>query len=302
MVQIDKSSKDNIQNDTIYKKLMYKFNISDNNELKYSCIALLILLVVIYFNAFENNNYTCNNILVNTYLYVLVSLLIFHIMILYFVKINVHINFLKILTKYNRFIVLFGILILLIGLLYIFQNYSNNIIISHIILLILISFFSVLISLTYVLLKKYNIYNKVIYSTILLVVVLLVIFYFKHDLVKQYLSPEYSYIFLILLVVVILVKIIYFIFIGYSKNISTLISLIILVIFGYLLLADTQKILNITPRNCKYALKHCTNNIYNSKCIIDNYPSYPQKSFDIFHDIIVIFQYIANLFLSSQVN
>lgn len=302
MVQIDKSNKDNIQNDTIYKKLIYKFNISDNNELKYSCLLLLILLVVIYFNAFENNNYTCNNILVNTYLYVLVSLLIFHVMTLYFVKINVHINLLKILSKYNKFIVFLGILILLIGLSYIFQNYSNNIVISHIILLILISFFSVLISLTYVLLKKYNLYNKVIYSTILLVLVLLTIFYFKHDLIKQYLSSEYLYIFLILLVVVIIVEIIYFIFIGYSKNMSILISFIILVIFGYFLLADTQKILNITSRNCKYALKACKNNIYNNDCILDNYPSYPQKSFDIFHNIIVMFQYIANIFLNNEIN
>ena len=157
-----------------------------------------------------------------------------------------------------------------------------------------------MISLTYAILKKQNLYNKVFYTTLLFISVLLIIFYFNQDLIKQYLTDEYYFIVLILLFVVFLVEIIYILFIGYSKNSTILISAIVLVIFGYFLLADTQKILDITEGNCKIALKNCNKNMYDPKCNIDDYPSYPQKSFDIFHDIIVIFRRIAEIFLATN--
>ena len=67
------------------------------------------------------------------------------------------------------------------------SNY-NNILISHIMLLVLIEVFSLLTSILYVLLKNHNLYNRVLYTTLLFVMVLLYIFYFKKDLIKKYLK------------------------------------------------------------------------------------------------------------------
>ena len=85
---------------------------------------------------------------------------------------------------------------------------------------------------------------------------------------------------------------------GYDKTMTMVTSACVLLIFGYFLLKDTENVMNITEENCKIALKNCKDNI-NENCNIEDYPSYPQKSFNIFHDIIVIFQNIAELYLSS---
>ena len=280
--------------------LKYVLTQQDYNELKYSGITVCVLIVIIYLNAFENNKYTCKNILVNTYLYVLVSLILFHIITMLLVNYELHIKFFNLLSGFNVFLIIIGVLVIMIGLTVIFDMSHNNILASHFILLLLISLFSLLISATYARLKNYNLYNKVFYTTLLFISVLLIIFYFYQDTIKQYLTDKYYFIVLILLFVVFLVEMIYLLFVGYSKNITILISAIILVIFGYFLLADTQRILDITEDNCKIALKNCNKNMYDPKCNIDDYPSYPQKSFDIFHDIIVIFRRIAEIYLATN--
>lgn len=280
--------------------LKYKLTKKDFNELKYCGIIFVVLIVVIYLNAFENNNYTCKNILVNTYLYVLISLVLFNMMTLLFINANLHINFLKLLSNFKPFMIFIGLILILFGLLFVFDLNSNNIIVSHFILIILISIFSLLISLLYVKLKKYNLYNKVFYTTVLFICVLLLLFYFNKDLIQKYLSYEYYYIILILLFVVLIVEIVYVLLIGYSKNMTILLSSIVLIIFGYLLLADTQKILDITEENCNKALKNCSTSIYNIDCNLDDYPNYPQKSFNIFNNIIVIFQRMSEIFLASD--
>ena len=75
---------------------------------------------------------------------------------------------------------------------------------------------------------------------------------------------------------------------------------VVVVLFIYLLLADTQQILEITPRQCKTALVECQKNMFNSKCDIEKYPSYPQKSYEIFNDIITLAKNIAEIYLASN--
>jgi FtsH-binding integral membrane protein len=280
--------------------LKYKLTEKDFNELKYSGILTIVLVVIIYLSAFENNNYTCKNILVNIYLYVILSLLIFHIMTLLFVNADLHISFLNFITNFNRFVILFCTFILFGGILLVFDMNSNNIIVSHLILLLLISLISLFTSLMYAILKKTNLYNKVFYTTLMFIVVLLLLFYFYQDILKKYLKNEYLYIILILLFVVLIVEIVYILLMGYDKTMNILISAIVLIIFGYLLLVDTQHILEITENNCNKALKSCKTSIYNDHCNPDDYPSYPQKSFSIFNDIIVIFQRMSQIFIASE--
>ncbi len=281
------------------ENINYNLTEKDMTEIKYVCVFIIILIIIIYKNAFENGNYSCNNILVNTYLYVLISLLLFHLMTFLFINFKLHIKLFEFLKKTNVIIGLLGMFGLLFGLFYIFNTNYNNILISHIMLLVLIGVFSLLTSILYVVLKNNNLYNRVIYTTLLFVIVLLCIFYFKKDFIKKYLKDEYYFIVLILLFVVFLVEIIYILFIGYDKSITIITSCCVLLIFGYFLLKDTEDIMNITEKNCKIALKNCKDNI-NYNCNIENYPSYPQKSFNIFHDIIVIFQKVAELYLSTN--
>lgn len=280
--------------------LKYKLTEKDFNELKYSSIMTIVLVVIIYLSAFENNNYTCKNILVNIYLYVILSLLLFHIMTLLFVNANLHISYLNFIKNFNVFVIFFGIIILLGILFLIFNMNSNNIIVSHLIFIFLISLISFFTSLMYARLKKNNLYNKVFYTTLMFIVVLLLLFYFNQDILKKYLKNEYLYIILILLFVVLIVEIVYILLMGYDKTMTILISSIVLIIFGYLLLLDTQNILEITEDNCNKALKNCSTSIYNNNCKLKDYPSYPQKSFDIFMDIIVIFQRLGQIFLASE--
>ena len=65
----------------------------------YIPVAILVVLCgLIYNSAFENNTYTCDNIVANVYLYVLVSLVLFHIFTLIFVK-NKSIKYLYVIQK-----------------------------------------------------------------------------------------------------------------------------------------------------------------------------------------------------------
>ena len=280
------------------ENINYNLTEKDMTEIRYICVFIFILIVIIYKNAFENDNYSCNNILVNTYLYVLISLLLFHLMTLLFINAKLHIKLFEFLKNTNVIIGLLCITGLLFGLLSIFDSNYNNILISHIMLLVLIGVFSLLTSILYVLLKNHNLYTRVLYTTLLFVMVLLCIFYFKKDLIKKYLKDEYYFIVLILLFVVFLVELIYILFMGYDKTMTMVTSACVLLIFGYFLLKDTENVMNITEENCKIALKNCKDNI-NENCNIEDYPNYPQKSFNIFHDIIIIFQNIAELYLST---
>ena len=280
--------------------LQYKLSEKDFKELKYSCIIFLILAVIIYLNAFEDNTYTCKNILVNTYLYVLISLVIFNIMTMLLINYELHISFFEFLSKFNSITIFIGFILILLCLFFIFYMNHTNILVSHIILLLLITIFSLLTSLIYARLKQYNLYNKTFYSTLLLVIVLLLLFYFNQDLIKDYLSENNYYIILILLFVVILVEILYILLFGYKKTMTIVLSAVVIIIFGYFLLADTQKILEITEENCNKALLSCNNSINDENCNVDDFPSYPQKSFDIFHDIIIIFQKVSQIFLVSD--
>lgn len=286
--------------DKVINEMDYTLTKKDNNELMYTTIVIFVLMGVIYFSAFENYSYTCKNIVLNVYLYVLITLLIYHAMTLYFVKLKYNIVYYKIISRYNIFITFIFLICIFVGLFLVFYKVENNIIASHIILFIIISFFSLISSIQYGILKKNNIYDKVLQTTVVLVFILLLLFYLYQDKIKQYLTESYTFIFLMLFILVIIIELLYILIYGYNKYITIVISTIVIVIFGYFLLEDTKNVLNITPDNCKNALKNCNTNLLNPNCNINNYPSYPQKSFNIFHDIIVIIQNIAQIYSATD--
>ena len=75
------------------KERLQLYNALNNNDFKintdefYMPLGILVILVgLIFYNSFKNSTYTCNNFLGNIYLYVFTSLILFHILTLYFVK------------------------------------------------------------------------------------------------------------------------------------------------------------------------------------------------------------------------
>ena len=55
-----------------------------NSDYTIPLISSIIISIIIYRNAFKNGNYTCDNLVINTYLYVILSLVLFHIFMIYF--------------------------------------------------------------------------------------------------------------------------------------------------------------------------------------------------------------------------
>ena len=271
------------------------------NDFYIPVTILVVLCGLIYNSAFENNTYTCDNIVANVYLYVLVSLVLFHIFTLIFVK-NKSIKYLYVIQKKMgniAFSLLF--LAILFGLFMVFYSIQTNIIGSHIILVILIGIISYLLSYLFILLKMQGLYNQVILTTTLLVFGIMCLFYYKKELIVPYLKDEKIYLTVVVIFIILIIcKLIYFYIYGYSKMIRIVGASVVVVLFIYLLLADTQQILEITPSECKTALVECQKNMFNSKCDIEKYPSYPQKSYEIFNDIITLAKNIAEIYLASN--
>ena len=55
-----------------------------NSDYTIPLISSIIISIIIYRNEFKNGNYTCDNLVINTYLYVILSLVLFHIFMMYF--------------------------------------------------------------------------------------------------------------------------------------------------------------------------------------------------------------------------
>lgn len=275
--------------------------IVNNKDFYLPIIILFILVASIYNSAFENNTYSCDNIVVNVYLYVLVSLVLFHIFTLIFVK-NKSIKYLAVIQEKmgnTVFSILF--ILILFALFFAFHSIQTNIIGSHILLIILIAIISYILSYLFILLKVQGLYNQVIFTTILLIFGIMCLFYYKKELIIPYLQDDKIYLtMLVICIIIIICKIIYYYLYGYSKIFRIIVASIMIVLFIYILLADTQKILEITPSECQKALKECNKTIVTSRCDLEKYPSYPQKGYEIFYDIIEIAKNIAHIFLASN--
>jgi len=268
------------------------------NEFYLPCGLFIILCILIYYFSFNKMTYTCNNILENTFLYVFASLVLFHILTMFFVKHKLIIYMEGLIRRISPigFILLF--ILLLTGLLYFFHLYQTDIIVSHGVLILLISVFSYLFSYIFILLRINNLYSTVINSLILGLMLIAVIFYLKNDIILERLNDNHYLQILYILLFVILVHILFYGIYGYNKKHRIIYSLIIMMIFIYILLMDTKKILMITESNCKNALNICNIDIKDSSCNLLDYPSYPQKSFEIFHDLIILLQESANIYLT----
>ena len=190
------------------------------------------------------------------------------------------------------------------GLLYLLQyKFKYNILESHIIWLVLIIALGILFVPVYVSLKTNDLFMKTFLSTAIVVVIITLSVIYKKNLLSKYITQNNTNIVLLALFIVIIAKIIAYFILDFNfkelKDFRIIVAYIIVVIFTYLLLADTKKILEISNESCNIALDKCSFKNDNLD-ICENYPSYPNQSINIFLDIINTFQQLGVIYSSGD--
>lgn len=270
-----------------------------NSNYTIPLISSIIISIIIYRNAFKNGNYTCDNLVINTYLYVILSLVLFHIFMIYFSE-NISVEFLLNLTENYDINIIFLIFIgILFGILLLFNKMYKNIFVSHIILFILIAFFGFCNSFLYTLLKMEGLYEKVILVVLFIFILFTFLFYKYKELLSKYINDKFYLIMIYSVLLVCIIEIILIFTNTYSLNLVFIISSFIIFAFIYILLYHTKKLSEIKKEDCEEALKNC-NTIDEKNCNPKNYPAYPQKSWKIFNAIVVLFQNIGEIFLGRK--
>ena len=279
---------------------MYKNMILiENTNYSIPIISAIIISLIIYKNAFKNGNYTCNNLVTNTYLYVILCLVLFHIFMIYFAE-NITIDmFLDISKNYNINVILLISIAILFGLLMIFKHMYKNIFISHLFLFILVGFFGFCNSFLYTLLKMEGLYEKVILIVLFIIILCTFLFYKYQKILSKYINEKFYFIVILCVILVCIIELILIFTNTYSLDIMFIMSTIIIGAFIYILLYHTKKLSQIKKTDCEEALKNC-NSEDKKNCNSQNYPSYPQKSWDIFNAIVVLFQRISEIFLGKK--
>lgn len=279
---------------------MYKdIILIENTNYSIPIISAIIISVIIYKNAFKNGNYTCDNLVMNTYLYVILSLVLFHIFMMYFSE-NIPLEMLlNVINDYSINVIIFTTFAILFATLVLFRYMYKNIVISHIILLLLVAFFGFCNSFLYTLLKMEGLYEKVILTVLFIFILFTFLFYKYKETLSQYINDKFYIIVIFSVLLVCIIELILIFTNTYSLDMMFIISSFIIGAFIYILLYHTKKLSEIKKTDCEEALKNC-NSEDQKNCNPQNYPSYPQKSWRIFNAIIVLFQNIAELFLGKK--
>ena len=297
-------------------KLFTKFDeLVSNQQVLMICIAVAAVALIIFKYAFKDNKYTCENFALNIYIYVLMAILIIALVVVTVLRVFPNSNLIS-LYKFagNKYYLLFYIIILLFiiwGLIGLLGTHKYNILLSHCIWIILLVIFGLLFVPLYVSLKSNNLFMKTFLSTGIVVVIIILTIIYKKDLLTKYLTDEsYNYVIIALMITIIAKILAYFILdfnIKELKDIRLYFAYILVVIFTYLLLYDTKQILDVTADDCNTALLECNDKTDIIKSIdIDirdkcsKYPSYPVQSFNIFADIINMFQQIGIIYSSGE--
>lgn len=288
------------------------------NVLSIVGIIILVLILYIYNNSIKNNNFNCNNYILNVYSYVLLSLLITLFISLYIInKKNLFENYLT-LFKNPIFIIILMIITFILTFTFHSSTVKYDLYKSHInwiLLILILSFFMISIINLF---KNKNILFDTVYTTILAVCLTTFIVYYNQNFFKKYLNQNFIGILVASLFISILSRIILDLLYGFNNlsfdNFLTydkIFSYIFITIFIGILMYDTTKLLNFNKDNCEKALIYCKktqnnisklfniknkdSNINIHKLCYYNYPNYPLQSYSIYLNIINIFSELGRL-------
>ena len=198
------------------------------NILNILYITLVILIVIIYLTAFKNGSPTCNNYILNNYLYLIFSLLLFIIFILNLQKSNVNV-----LKNTITFVLYFIITILTVILL---SKPSKNYVYKHLILIL----FLFLLSLSSSLIYKYIDQEEFIKISIQFGLILLFMTFLAVQFPSFFKDNYFPYIVfgLFMIIVSYLIDAIF-----YKSEHLRSITYVSVVIFSLLMVYDTKRII-----------------------------------------------------------
>ena len=235
-------------------------------------ISIAIISSLIYKNAYHNMKLTCKNYVLNTYLYIILSLLIVSFIVQYIDKhygVSILLN-----MRGWKFLILF-ILVIISMIVSMFLS-PDKTFLKHLFWIIFIILIGVTLYPAYVIGKNSGILTSTILTTIMIVFLLTMVAFYNPDLISLNWGPVLT---IMLSIGIILRILLYFLGNSNYNYYSVIISYIFITIFSFLILYDTKKL--------QINAKHCV------------IPDYINESIGIFLDIINLFQNILHI-KSSQ--
>jgi FtsH-binding integral membrane protein len=253
-------------------------SISNSNVLlkMFCCLTIMVLICILIGNyAFKNGILTCDHYVFNTYLYIILSILLVFIVVLLNDYTGFFNSFLVSMSQGNIFIVMIIPLLLLIGLTHALQSIDPiNIFASNIIWLLLIVILSIFIIPIIWLGRLTNVVGLAGILTVLITLIVGIAGYYYGDKIVTFDWDKYLNYALIALIIVSLIGI-FFIKDGNTFSLFfLLISIISLAIFVLLLLSNHKK------------LKENSDKCIDGKVV----PNYPYESFGIFIKMLNVFK------------
>ena len=250
---------------------------NSNVLLKLFCSLTIVVLICILIGkyAFKNGILTCDHYVFNTYLYVILSILLIFIMVLINDQTGIFNSFLTLMVNGNALIIIIFILAILYGLIYAIQKINpNNIFTSNIIWLLLIIILSIFVIPVIWFGRLTNVVGLAGVITVLITLIVGLIGYYYGDTIITFDWDKYLNIALFVLVIASFIGIF---FIKDVNNMTTyyyVLSIISLCIFILMLLSNHKKL----KENAV-------------KCIDGEViPNYPLESFGIFIKMLNIFE------------
>ena len=190
-------------------------------------ISLVVLLIIIYLFAFKNGKPTCDNYILNNYLYLILSLLLFVTFIMNLKKTNINI-----LSNSLIYILYFIFTLFIVMLL---SRPSQNFIYKHFILILFIFLLSLSSSIIFKYIDKDQFIKICVQLGIILCIMTLFAVQFPNFFKDKYL-PYLIFTLPILILTYLIDTIVY-----KNKNIKS-ITYISVIIFSLLMIYDTKKI------------------------------------------------------------
>lgn len=242
----------------------------EDNLLKIFSLFLVFILVCffIYKKAFINNELSCNNYILNTYLYIILSIILVSIIVLSIDRGDI--NNLKYFQQYYWILFIFTIGFLLLTMII----SPRQIILKHLSWLSFICLIGLTMYPIYLFTKMNNVFLRTLITTLVIVLGLTAVAFYKPEMISLSWGP----ILITLLVIGIVMRVLN-IFLNNNPNtqgkMSYILSYVFIIIFSFLLLYDTKKL----QVNAK-------------KCII---PDYVNESIGIFLDIINLFSNLGRV-------
>lgn len=229
-------------------------------------LSTIVISFAIYKKAYPNNSLTCNDYILNTYLYIILSIVIVSITILTMDNFQVN-AFFK-----NRwmFIVLF--LLSIASLIATMFISPKNTIPKHVFWLLFILFIGITMYPIYKVAQYAEVLNSALLTTLMVVLFITGIAFYKPELI----SLSWGGYLLMALVIGIILRITSFFLISDAStfnNVSYYFAYAFIVLFVFLLLYDTKKL-----------------QVNAEKCVV---PDYINESIGIFLDIINLFSNIT---------